>query len=180
MIRCLRGRGFPDGFISWMQNYCKFFDEQQTVKICSKFSQNIQALKGVPQGSVLAPPRFCAFVTSVTLFSAHAIAIKYANSRKPSRGTRPRSEVRGDAKALRWCVLGLMNGRPVRVALDSREEERSQAARSEVMQDQKIRDTENGIVILGTIYPKSMTNCDDEKMDVRLERRSDFKRADTH
>lgn len=77
ILKCLQEKGFPDGFVSWMASY--LHGRTAIVKIGDEFSGNIQVLKGVPQGSILAPSLFCTFIASLGPISPLASAIKYAD-----------------------------------------------------------------------------------------------------
>ena len=49
------------------------------VKIKNSLSKQFQIRKGVPQGSALAPPLFCVFVSNLRSISDNAHTVKYAD-----------------------------------------------------------------------------------------------------
>ena len=77
LLKCFQKKGFPDAFVSWLQSYLS--GRTAVVRIYGEQSSKISILKGVPQGSVLAPPLFCTFISSLEPLSQRALAIKYAD-----------------------------------------------------------------------------------------------------
>lgn len=68
---------FPTGFLKWLTSYLK--GRQSVVRIQGCLSSKIAIEKGVPQGSVLGPPLFCAFVSNFLAASSEAEVVKYAD-----------------------------------------------------------------------------------------------------
>ena len=67
----------PDSFLMWLQSYLR--DRFACVKVNNILSKPFSVKRGVPQGSVLAPPLFCAFFSDLCSFSAKAATVKYAD-----------------------------------------------------------------------------------------------------
>ena len=77
LIRCLRGKLFPSGFLQWLLSY--LHDRRVSVRINDQLSNPIFIKRGVAQGSVLAPPLFCVFVSGLVSPSSNAATVKYAD-----------------------------------------------------------------------------------------------------
>ena len=68
---------YPTGLLKWLISYLK--GRQSVVRIQGCLSSKIKIEKGVPQGSVLGPPLFCAFVSNFLAASPEAEVVKYAD-----------------------------------------------------------------------------------------------------
>lgn len=77
LLQKLRNLSFPKGFIKWIQNYLK--SRTCAVKLRTSFSRQYNILRGVPQGSVLGPPLFCAFMSDLCPNKETTTIVKYAD-----------------------------------------------------------------------------------------------------
>lgn len=77
LLRKLHKMKFSNGFLKWLGSY--FHRRCGILKINAALSKPFSIQKGVPQGSVLGPPLFCAYVKDFTAASPEATVIKYAD-----------------------------------------------------------------------------------------------------
>jgi hypothetical protein len=76
-LRKMKKAGFPNGFLAWLQNY--FSNRTGAIKVRGQFSEEFSLSRGVPQGSVLGPPIFCAYVSDLKSSTVGVTTIKYAD-----------------------------------------------------------------------------------------------------
>ncbi len=77
MVQKLREMDFPKCFLAWLQSY--FCDRTGTLQLNGERSLPFDICRGVPQGSVLGPPLFCAYIRSFSAKSVDAQTVKYAD-----------------------------------------------------------------------------------------------------
>lgn len=76
-LRKLRDHGFPEVFVHWLSDY--FANRTASIKIKGEYSGGFPISRGVPQGSVLGPPIFCAYVHDIVGSQPEITTIKYAD-----------------------------------------------------------------------------------------------------
>ena len=77
LLNYLNTRGLNHGFLHWLLSYLS--DRTFKVKICNHFGPTIKACSGVPQGSVLGPFLFAAFMGSFSFDKENVYSIMYAD-----------------------------------------------------------------------------------------------------
>ena len=77
LINYLSARGLDHGFLSWLLSYLQH--RSFCVKICNRLGPVVEIHSGVPQGSVLGPFLFAAFMGSLTFSGPHVYCVKYAD-----------------------------------------------------------------------------------------------------
>jgi len=77
LVNRLKSKSFPERFLQWLS--CYLSDRSAIVRIDGKISKRFCIKRGLPQGSVLAPPLFCVFVSDLSASSDRAATVKYAD-----------------------------------------------------------------------------------------------------
>ena len=77
LMRSLTNAGFPVGFLDWIESYLS--SRTVRLKVNGNMSTPISITRGVPQGSVLGPALFCAFMGSLTPPEAATSIVTYAD-----------------------------------------------------------------------------------------------------
>ena len=77
LINYLSTRGMNHGFLSWLLSYLQH--RSFSIKICNRLGPIVEIHSGVPQGSVLGPFLFAAFMGSFTFSSSRVNCVKYAD-----------------------------------------------------------------------------------------------------
>jgi exonuclease III len=76
-IQKLRELGFPSGFLRWLSSYLNH--RSAVIKVKESYSENFPLFRGVPQGSVLGPSIFCAYVGDIRSSTLGVTTVKYAD-----------------------------------------------------------------------------------------------------
>jgi exonuclease III len=76
-VNKMKESGFPTGFLRWLSSYLN--GRSAIIKIKDCFSKEFSIFRGVPQGSVLGPPIFCAYVGSIRSSTLGVTTVKYAD-----------------------------------------------------------------------------------------------------
>jgi hypothetical protein len=76
-LRKMSDAGFPGGFLRWLCSYFK--NRSGSVMIRGQRSTTFPMSKGVPQGSILGPSIFCAYVRDIKSVSENVTTVKYAD-----------------------------------------------------------------------------------------------------
>ena len=77
LLNYLSSSGLNHGFLLWLQSY--LLSRTFCVKICDRFGPVTVARSGVPQGSVLGPYLFAAFMGSILFSQSNVQCVKYAD-----------------------------------------------------------------------------------------------------
>ena len=77
LINHLSACGLDHGFLSWLLSYLKH--RSFCVKICNRLGPIVEIHSGVPQGSVLGPFLFAAYMGSLSFSALHVSCVKYAD-----------------------------------------------------------------------------------------------------
>lgn len=75
--RILLSCDFPSGFVLWLDSY--LCGRMSRARVGGIFSKVVQMSRGVPQGSVLGPPIFCAYVGRIRALQSGVSTMKYAD-----------------------------------------------------------------------------------------------------
>ena len=76
-LKILSKAQFPAGFVKWLESY--FRNRSGGLRVKGRYSSEIRMSKGVPQGSVLGPPIFSAYIKDIKSSTLNVTTIKYAD-----------------------------------------------------------------------------------------------------
>ena len=77
LVNFLKDRGLNHGFLRWLFSYLQ--ERSFSVKVCNRFGPITTSRSGVPQGSVLGPFLFAAFMGSIELDYPNVFRTLYAD-----------------------------------------------------------------------------------------------------
>lgn len=79
LLQFLKSKGLCNGFLTWLSSYLSM--RQFQVKVKNVFGPLVKTPSGVPQGSVLGPILFAAFMASISfpLYDASLFSVQYAD-----------------------------------------------------------------------------------------------------